>query len=193
MNRIWRRLDANWIDRFELSRSGDGWLLAGEIISGGGSEWFPRPFTANYRIDVDPTWQTRSASLAVDVEGDVLEMSLARSEAGLWSSPSSKITVGLRTTDVDLYLTPATNSLPIRRLDIPIGEHRDIVAMLVAPDDVTGKWSVEPSTQRYHRTAPNTYRFTSFDETGVENFIADLVIDDDGIILTYGDHWATVE
>ena len=51
--------------------------------------------------------------------------------------------------DVDLSFTPATNTLPIRRLGLDIGEEAEIhVAWLVWPE-----LTVQPVLQRYTRLA----------------------------------------
>ena len=83
--------------------------------------------------------------------------------------------------DVDLAVTPATNTLLIRRLDLSIGRvSRSLPAWVKFPE-LTG----EPLSQRYTRLAKNTYRHES--DTG---FSAEMGVDDLGLVTTYPGGWS---
>lgn len=79
--------------------------------------------------------------------------------------------------DVDIVLTPFTNTLPIRRLGLDIGEHADLVMAWI---DVPSL-EVHPDPQRYTRLDATHYRFESLDS----DFTRDLEVDADGIVVTY--------
>lgn len=83
--------------------------------------------------------------------------------------------------DIDLRFTPATNTLPIRRLSPAVGETVEVRAAWVGFPDLRAT----PSVQSYERLSENTYRFRSGD------FVADLVVDDAGLVLRYGDAFWT--
>jgi uncharacterized protein len=85
--------------------------------------------------------------------------------------------------DVDLALTPATNSLPIRRLNLQVGGSESVIAAWVKFPDLT----VEPLSQRYTRLAKDTYRYQS--NTG---FSAEIVVDDLGLVTTYPGGWERI-
>lgn len=73
--------------------------------------------------------------------------------------------------DADLSLTPASDTLPIRRLNLGIGKSESVVAAWIRFTELT----VQPLPQRYAHTAENIYPYES--DTG---FAAEIVVDDLG-------------
>jgi uncharacterized protein len=86
--------------------------------------------------------------------------------------------------DIDLGITPATNTLPIRRLNLSVGESVELTATWIRFPELT----VEPLSQRYTRLSKTTYRYENTDGS----FSADLVVDKLGVVETYGEIWARV-
>ena len=83
--------------------------------------------------------------------------------------------------DIDIQVTPATNTLPIRRLNLAVGESADVTAAWFRIPEC----QVEPLRQRYTRTAEDTYLYESPDH----NFSATLTVDDLGLVITYDPGW----
>ena len=80
--------------------------------------------------------------------------------------------------DVDLGWTPATNTVPIRRLDLEIGDTATIVASWVRFPEL----DVIANEQQYTRLAPDRWRYRSGD------YDFELVTDAaSGIVLAYGE------
>lgn len=79
--------------------------------------------------------------------------------------------------DCDIVITPFTNTLPIRRLGLAVGESADIVTAWIDVPSLT----VVPDPQRYTRLAERLYRFDSRDS----DFTADLEVDADGFVVNY--------
>ena len=80
--------------------------------------------------------------------------------------------------DVDISSTPCTNTLPIRRLALAIGESRDIdVAYLSVP-----RLTISRARQRYQRL-DRGYRYRS------GRFAADLTVDDADLVIDYPNLW----
>lgn len=78
--------------------------------------------------------------------------------------------------DIDLGWTPATNTIPIRRLDF---EGRNAATIRAA----WFKWSelqFIATDQTYTRTGKTTWQYAS------GNFSAELLVDDHGVVLRYG-------
>jgi uncharacterized protein len=84
--------------------------------------------------------------------------------------------------DVDLGLTPATNTLPIRRLQLEVGESATL----------TAAWVKFPSLdivlleQRYERLSEFSYRYSS------TNFTALLEVDELGLVTRYEGGWERI-
>jgi hypothetical protein len=84
--------------------------------------------------------------------------------------------------DVDLEFSPSTNTLPIRRLDLPVGASAAVRAAWVRFPSLT----VEPLDQTYTRLGKRTYRYQS------GTFEAELEVDDEGLVIDYPGIWRRV-
>jgi hypothetical protein len=98
---------------------------------------------------------------------------------GRWYRDGELLVLGPDCLDLDLALSPATNTLPIRRLDLDVGAVADITTAWVRIPELT----VARSEQRYERISEHVYRFTT------DDFIADLEVDDFGIVTHYPAGW----
>jgi uncharacterized protein len=86
--------------------------------------------------------------------------------------------------DVDLAFTPATNILPLRRLDLAVGESREVTAAWLLFPDLT----VEPLPQRYTRLDERRVRY----ESRGGAFTAELEVDELGLVMRYPPLWERV-
>jgi hypothetical protein len=86
--------------------------------------------------------------------------------------------------DVDLAITPSTNTLPIRRLDLAVGSSAEVDAVWVRLPEL----SIEGLSQRYTRLGDRRYQYDAFGGS----FVAELEVDDDGVMVWYGDLWKRV-
>jgi uncharacterized protein len=86
--------------------------------------------------------------------------------------------------DVDLAFSPATNILPLRRLDLAVGESREMTAAWVRFPDL----SIEPLAQRYTRLDERRVRYENRDGS----FTAELEVDELGLVVSYPPLWERV-
>jgi hypothetical protein len=83
--------------------------------------------------------------------------------------------------DLDLNFSPSTNLLPIRRLNLAVGQKALVTAAwLKFPG-----FELEPLSQAYSRIDESTYRY----ESGGGHFMADLKVDRLGFITKYPGIW----
>jgi hypothetical protein len=82
--------------------------------------------------------------------------------------------------DIDLAVTPATNTLPIRRLNLEVGQSQEVTAAWLKFPDLT----LEILPQLYTRLGPQRYHYQS--GTG---FSAELLVDDLGVVTVYPGGW----
>lgn len=83
--------------------------------------------------------------------------------------------------DLDLNFSPSTNLLPIRRLNLEVGESAEVkAAWLRFPS-----FELESFSQVYTRVDDATYRYASRDG----EFVADLTVDDVGFPTVYPGLW----
>ncbi|PRD88342.1 hypothetical protein C6P76_10395 [Burkholderia multivorans] len=138
------------------------------------------PFRVDYAIACDADWLTRSARVTRRIGAAARQIEL-RCDGGRWTIDGVDAPALDGATDVDLGFSPSTNTLPIRRLALKVGDAAAIrTAWLRFPafDIVCGE-------QRYTRIAPNAYRY----ESGT--YAADLTVDAAGLVIDY-DEWRRI-
>jgi uncharacterized protein len=155
-----------------LEPAGRGRRLRGTVLT----HEAKRPIELRYAVTVDAAWATTDVEVLVSFAGGDLREPV---EVGaLWSGKERPPEYG-DCVDVDLSFTPATNTLPIRRLGLEVGDEAEIaVAWLVWPE-----LTFERAVQRYARIAADRYRYTQGD------FEADLTVDEDGLVVVYEGLW----
>jgi hypothetical protein len=80
--------------------------------------------------------------------------------------------------DIDIWPTPFTNSFPIRRRPLAVGERGEFRVVWVFGPDLT----IKPQPQAYTRAGERVYLFEGLDGSGFE---AELTMDEDGVVLDY--------
>lgn len=172
---IWnKKLDGIGLEHLLLSEHGaDSVVLAFDEERG--------PFRLTYRLAWNSSWQLRDAELVVATGRFNRSLSLQTDGQGHWrhrGCPAIEDLDGCL--DVDIWPTPFTNSFPIRREPMEVGERRQFrMAWIFAPD-----LTVHAQSQAYTRLADRLYLFENLDGSG---FRAELPVDEDGIVLDYPD------
>lgn len=177
---IWRRLDIIALEYFEFRERADAIGLSGTIVMVDGVV----PLRAEYQIRCDRSWVTRSVRVALTRGAESRELNLVTDEHHRWWNEGEELAQVAGCVDIDISITPSTNTLPIRRLAPRPGESRDVIAAWVRFPELT----VEPLPQRYVRTEEGRYRYAS--RGG--DFTADIDVDDVGIVLRYPPLWERV-
>lgn len=174
---VWKNLLLNGVDYCALWHTAEGWLLKGTVV---GVLKDQRPILAKYEISCDENWLTHRVEVERTVGSDVKSLTLSVESRGVWRSSGQELPGVRGCDDVDLALTPATNTLPIRRLNIQVGSSESVIAAWIKFPELT----VEPLSQRYTRLTKDTYRYKS--NTG---FSVEIVVDDLGLVSTYPGGW----
>jgi hypothetical protein len=171
---LWQRVDVPGLEYGRLWSGPDGYRFEGTLIVNEGQPW-----RVHYEVDCSPAWETRSAAISLTAGAETRELRLKAEPTGL---------AGLAgCVDVDVSLTPATNTLPIRRLgllDLAVGESREVTAAWVDFPAL----SVEPLPQRYTRLAGRRFDY----ESGGGTFRTELEVDDAGLVVAYPPFWRRV-
>ena len=143
------------------------------------------PIEIAYRVDCDGRWHTRRVHIeVVDTEtGSDRLIDFTTDGAGRWVLHGETRPDLQECVDVDLGFSPSTNTLPIRRLDLAVGESVDLrVAWVEWPSLM-----VHAAEQRYERLSTNRYLF----RTG--EFSAVLVVGPEGLVRDYEGLWVAIE
>ncbi len=191
VERTWVRTAGNWRDSVTLSQTGDGWQLRGKIRNGRPNSLVDSPFEGLYQVDLDDNWRTRVATVQIVRGHRSAEMLIRVDDEGRWRDLDERHLETLNgVEDIDLFLTPATNTIPIRRLALDIGQAGRAQAVLIQLD-ANDRLIATRLNQHYERLDETTYRYTSFDPDGEGAFTAELTVDGEGVIERYGDLWTT--
>jgi hypothetical protein len=166
----WRFVDA--VDGFEVVYAGPGRLRghACAVEHGVG-------YAVDYRIDFDEQWRTREVRVSADTAGGVRSTHLLGDGEGRWSVDGVPAPHLDGLVDVDLEASACTNTLPVHRLSLPVGEVTLASAVYVQAQDA----GVRRLHQTYRRVDEHRFDYTS--EGG--DFRAVLTYDDAGLIVDY--------
>lgn len=160
-----------------LEETDDGFSLVGQAIIVEESV----PYLVSYAVALAPDWQTRDVGVNVLKPDGRESVDLVVGEER-WTRGGEDLPALAGCVDVDLSFTPATNTLPIRRLGLSVGASADIdVAWLRWP-----QLDVVRAHQTYERLTEVRYRFTQ------ENFTAEVAVDPEGLVTEYADIWRAV-
>jgi hypothetical protein len=140
-----------------------------------------QPVQLNYQIICDAAWQTLSANVEGWLGNTFVGVQIKTDPSQRWWLNEVEQPDVMGCIDLDLNFSPSTNLLPIRRLDVAIGEMADIkAAWLRFPS-----FKLEPLPQRYHHLDETTYRY----ESGGGQFVADLKVNRSGFVIDYPGLW----
>jgi hypothetical protein len=168
----WRDWSAGGLEHLVLDERAEAITAHGVVLSGG-----DRLFAARYQIICDPGWRVRR--LVVELIGDDRELQLSSDGQGQWlDARANPLPVLDGAIDVDLSISPFTNTLPIRRLELPPGQSVEIAVAYIRVPELT----VTRDPQRYtciERRA--RYRYESLDS----DFVREIEVDQNGLVVTY--------
>jgi hypothetical protein len=175
----WRRLDGSGREEARIEQTPAGWRLTGQLEA----EEASLRAQLTYAIDCEADWRTRRAVVTGSAAGAKVRFELTADGAGHWMLNGEPLTLVQGALDIDLGFTPATNLLPIRRLDLAIGDGAKVrTAWLRFPE-----LRVEQLEQWYRREAARVFRYEALVDG--ERFQARLDTDEFGRVLLYERLW----
>ncbi|WP_424463441.1 putative glycolipid-binding domain-containing protein [Pseudoclavibacter helvolus] len=145
------------------------------ISSPAASAASPAPAHLEYLLETDPVLRTRLVSLRRPESGESLTLtSNGRGDWRVGDRAAPELSGAL---DVDIRATPLTNTLPMRRLGLEVGEDREIQVAYIDTDTFT----VFLHRQRYRRLSRTRYLFQTVDGS----FEREITTDEQGFVVSY--------
>lgn len=166
---LWLRQDRPGNDACRFAEAEGGFLIDGSATD---ADWN----VIRYRVRAREDGTTRRARIGQDSR-----IFIRRAPDGEWTLNGVPVPGLGDALDIDLGFTPATNTLAIRRLNLPVGAEAAITAAWFDPADER----LKPMRQTYRRTGADEYLYASPD-TG---FSARLKVDAHGIVRDYEGLW----
>ena len=175
---------------FPAAHQAPGHRLAWATWEGDGQEdttvlWENEGFTVSgvvsreriqYVLRLSPSWQVRQFLLFRDLEDP--DLWLATDGGGRWGEMNGAHRTELDGCyDIDLTCTPFTNTLPIRRLPVEVGDTVELPVVWVNPETL----EVAPVVQRYTRLSSHRWRY----ENTASGFSTEFDVDEHGVVLDY--------
>lgn len=174
---LWRAIYWPGHEACRLYRLASEWRLEGTAVflhEG-------RTCRLSYLIACDANWQTRSATVSGWVGDQELNLELAADAQHHWEVNAVAKPAVEGCIDLDLNFSPATNLLPIRRLNLGVGQQAEVnAAWLRFPS-----FELEPLSQVYERLGEFKYRYSS--RGGA--FVAELIVNTSGFVTLYPQLW----
>ena len=178
VTRTWGSKLLDSVEEFTLSPINEGHRLSGTTLTLHDGIRVEIAYT----VAANPDWSTRHA--AVDIPALATSFDVQVGSGDRWFIDGDHRTDLDGCVDIDFGWTPATNTLPIRRLRFTAGTPKTIRAVWL-------KWPellFVPAEQTYIKRSDRRWTYESGD------FAADLAVDEHGVVRTYGDPpiWRTI-
>ena len=166
---IWVRQDAPGNDACRFAAAEGGYLIDGSSTD---ADWN----ILRYRVRARDDGTTRRVRI-----GAKSRIFIRRAPDDTWILNGTPVPAVTGAKDIDLGFTPATLTLPIRRLNLGVGDEDKI---LVASLDLEKEW-LTPLHLVFRRTANDNYECFET-ETGITSHLS---VDAQGIVRTHTGHW----
>lgn len=177
---LWRRLDEPSFEHCRVSELPDAFTIQGCVLTVADNQ----PFQVQYVVQCDLDWVTRLTYIQTIHGESYRRLELRRDESGTWWRDEERAPEFDGLVDIDLAVSPSTNTLPIRRLALSIGDGASTDAVWVRFPEL----DLERLSQQYTRV--DAYRYTY--ESGDGAFTADLDVDGEGVVVRYGRLWERI-
>lgn len=162
----WRTWDGGGVEDLTLTWENEAWTASGIVTRE----------QVQYVIRLSPTWHVRQFLLFRDL--DEPDLWLGVDGSARWGEMNGAHRTELDgCVDIDLGCTPFTNTLPIRRLPLDIGDRAELPVAMVDVETL----DVHAERHRYTRLAAHRWRFEQL-HTG---YGVELDVDDHGLVVDY--------
>lgn len=161
---MWRGLEYDGLERLRLELG--GMVRAASVVDSARGRY-------SYELTAEPDWTFRRLQLEALAGERTLTIDFDGTDWMVDGSPRDLSGA----TDIDLAISPFTNTLPIRRLGLEIDDEADVTVAYVSFPDL----EVTVEEQRYTRLDEDLYLFESLDG----DFSRELTVDADGIVVEY--------
>jgi len=172
---IWESEIFNSVEYCALSQGAYGFILKGTTIL------LKQPSIIRYLVECDKSWKTRVAHIRKERKGKVNSLALRTNTEGVWFEGKTPLTLATGLLDIDFEFSPATNTLPINRLNLNEGESREVDSLWVRSESL----KLERLRQRYCRLDSTHYRYESLSF----DFKSTIEVDQLGLVVNYGHLW----
>jgi hypothetical protein len=174
---LWRGVYLPGHEVARLFSLDDSWHLTGTAVFAHEQQ----PCRLDYLVICDSSWRTLSATVLGWLGDTIVDIGLTVDPDRRWSRNGVECPEVAGCIDLDLNFSPSTNLLPIRRLNLAIGQAAEVTAAWLRFPG----FELQPLPQLYRRVDASTYRY----ESAGGQFVADLQVDPTGFVTNYPRGW----
>lgn len=169
----WTSLNGEGKEELTAQFTANAFIFTSTVTGGDsdlGTKW-----DASYTITCDTSWRTREVEITEHLSGK--KLSLQSDREGNWLKDGQPVAFLQGCIDVDFRATPFSNTLPIRRLQLEVGESAHIEVVYINAPDL----ALSREKQVYTKLTEHIWRF----EQPSADFTAEVTVDDEGFVLEY--------
>jgi hypothetical protein len=174
---LWRRLDQPGHEAARIVFHKPFWQLTGSAVFAHEGQ----PCRLEYLVVCDGGWKTSHARVIGWLGQRRIRYELWADSERRWRMNGTVSPEVAGCVDLDLAFSPSTNTIPIRRLGLALGEEAEVrAAWLGFPE-----FALEPLDQTYRRTGLDSYLYQS----AGGSFVTQLEVNPAGFIARYPGRW----
>ena len=172
-NLLWRGTEYHSLENCVVSSNEKGCEIDSVVVG----FYQDKIYRVAYKIKTTVLWETLSIELVTKINGECRQSRFESDKKGNWivNGKSERKFAGC--IDVDISLTPFTNTLPINRLNLAINDEKVIEVLYC--DLLQNEFS--KVSQKYIRLSDTVYRFQNVPN----DFEAAIEVDENGFIVDY--------
>ncbi|WP_160847724.1 putative glycolipid-binding domain-containing protein [Pontibacillus yanchengensis] len=136
-----------------------------------------QPYQVNYEIEVDQHWITKG--VRIQLNEAYKELNLQTNNKGKWCLNGNRVKDMDGTIDVDLSVTPLSNTLPIKRCTWREGETKTFQMLYIDIPSFDLKKLKQTYTYIGRDNNQRTFRYTC------QDYKTTISVDEDGFVIEY--------
>ncbi|MBC8035527.1 MAG: putative glycolipid-binding domain-containing protein [Chitinophagaceae bacterium] len=172
-NILWTGLEYYSLENCLVEVFSEGVEITSTIIG----KYEEKIYKVDYRIKANKQWETTLLEIDSRHDDHMQSIRLESDGNGNWTGKDGKINQFKGCFEVDVSLTPFTNTLPINRLHLALHQSQEI--QVIYCDLLNGQ--TRCVTQKYTRLSDTKYHY----ENVPNDFEATIQVDENGYVVDY--------
>ena len=181
---MWQALEWPGLEHVVVSADATGFRASGQLAVGPPVG----PASVSYQLSCDAAWRLTGLTISAASATGSRTLILSAGQDGHWLADGEPRPDLDGCVDVDISLTPLTNTLPIRRVAWAHGSPQDLDVVYVSAPDLT----IRRASQRYTPLAAGPTDHAGLYRYESGSFKAELTVDGDGFVSDYPGLWRRV-
>ena len=172
-NILWTGREYHSLENCLINENASGVEISSTIIG----HYDEKIYKADYQIRTNSHWETVFFTITGQHSNQTQTISYESDGKGNWTNAGKPLPLFTGCIDIDIRLTPFTNTLPIRRLKLQPGETRDIQVLYF---DLLAS-AIIPVHQQYTCLSATEYHYQNIPN----DFEATIQVDKSGFVVDY--------